>query len=275
MQSLLRALCQGCEAFTEIVTDAPDPAAEEPSLRRGRRIPRPDVVDRLATGSVNLPSFSIDFPVEHLQTELEWRDVVLPPKTWHQIREIESWVKDDSVVLDGRGTGKRVEAGYRVLFHGTAGTGKTLTATLLGKTTGRPVLRIDLSRVVSKYIGETEKNLSRLFDEASQKGWILFFDEADALFGKRTEVRDAHDRYANQEVAYLLQAIETHPGLVILATKHRDDIDDVFLRRLQTSVDFSPSRQEPVVELPERRGGPPTTRRPGKHAPDQRRWPDE
>lgn len=90
MQSLLRALCQGCEAFTEIVTDAPDPAAEEPSLRRGRRIPRPDVVDRLATGSVNLPSFSIDFPVEHLQTELEWRDVVLPPKTWHQIREIES-----------------------------------------------------------------------------------------------------------------------------------------------------------------------------------------
>lgn len=105
-----------------------------------------------------------------------------------------------------------------MLFHGPAGTGKRLTATLLGKAMGRAVLRIDLSQVVSKYSGETEKNLSKFFDDARDKGWILFFDEADALFGKRTEVRDAHDKYANQEVAYLLQAIETHTGLVILAS---------------------------------------------------------
>lgn len=210
---------------------------------RGPRTPGPEVVDRLATGSVTDPSFSMDFPVEHLHTELGWRDAVLPPETRHQLREIENWVRDDSALMDDRGARKRAKEGYRVLFHGPAGTGKTLTATLLGKATGLRVLRIDLSRVVSKYIGETEKNLSRLFDEATEKGWILFFDEADALFGKRTEARGAHDKYANQEVAYLLKAIETHPGLVILATSHdRGDIKDAVLRRLQTSVHFSPGR---------------------------------
>lgn len=244
-------------------------------MSSGRLIPRPEAVERLATGSVNLPSFGIDVPVEHLHTEMDWEDLVLPPKAQHQIREIEHWVRDNSVPMDDRGMGKRVEPGYWVLFHGPAGTGKTLTATLLGQTTGRPVLRIDLSRVVSKYIGETEKNLSRLFDEARDKEWILFFDEADALFGKRTDIRDAHDKYANQEVAYLLQAIETHPGLVILATQHRDDIDDTFLRRCQASVPFSPpTRQEPKAKLPQRRGGHRTARRPGEPTSDQRRWPD-
>src|SRR5665648_751546 len=102
---------------------------------------------------------------------------------------------------------------------------RTLTATLLGKYTDKDVYRIDLSRVVSKYIGETEKNLANLFDKAEHKNWILFFDEADALFGKRTDIRDAHDKYANQEVAYLLQRIESHNGLVILATNKRDNID--------------------------------------------------
>ncbi|MFN2318306.1 MAG: ATP-binding protein [Dermatophilaceae bacterium] len=233
------------------------------------------MVERLVTGLVHPPSFSSAFAAEHLQTEMEWEDVVLHPKTRHQIREIENWLKDNSVLTDDRGMGKRVKAGYRVLFHGPAGTGKTLTAALLGKTTGRPVFRVDLSRVLSKYIGETEKNLSRLFDEALDKEWILFFDEADALFGKRTEIRDAHDKYANQEVAYLLQAIETHPGLVVLATNHREDIDDAFLRRLQASIQFlPPTRREPIAPPPQRRGGHRTARRPGKPAPDQRRWPD-
>ena len=104
------------------------------------------------------------------------------------------------------------------------------------------MFRIDLSRVVSKYIGETEKNLARLFDKAEHKDWILFFDEADALFGKRTEIRDAHDKYANQEVAYLLQRIESYAGLVILATNQRGNVDDAFLRRFQTTVITSPCR---------------------------------
>ncbi len=133
---------------------------------------------------------------------------------------------------------KRVKPGYRALFYGPPGTGKTLTATLLGKYTGKDVFRIDLSRVVSKYIGETEKNLSRLFDKAENKNWILFFDEADALFGKRTDIRDAHDKYANQEVAYLLQRIEAYNGLVILATNQRGNIDDAFIRRFQAIIHF-------------------------------------
>jgi SpoVK/Ycf46/Vps4 family AAA+-type ATPase len=109
------------------------------------------------------------------------------------------------------------------------------------------VFRNDLSRVVSKYIGETEKNLSRLFDRAGNKDWILFFDEADALFGKRTEIRDAHDKYANQEVAYLLQRIESFEGLVILATNQRGNVDEAFLRRFQAVVNF------PMPRLDDRR----------------------
>ena len=109
---------------------------------------------------------------------------------------------------------------------------------LLDKYTGKDVFRIDLSRVVSKYIGETEKNLSRLFDKAENKDWILFFDEADALFGKRTDVKDSHDRYANQEVSFLLQRVEDFSGIVILASNFKSNIDDAFIRRFQTVVHF-------------------------------------
>ena len=133
------------------------------------------------------------------------------------------------------------------MFYGSPGTGKTLTACLLGKHTGRDVYRIDLSMVVSKYIGETEKNLSLLFDKAANKDWILFFDEADAIFGKRTNVRDAHDKYANQEVSYLLQRIEGHPGLVILASNFKSNIDTAFTRRFQTIIEFqSPTPDERI-----------------------------
>ena len=204
----------------------------------GRLVLAPEVVERLTTGTVSLPRFSIDFPAEHVGTAMGWEDVVLPDDTRRQLRQVEHWVRFDRTLREDWGMGKRVKPGYRVLFHGPPGTGKTLTAALLGKATDRPVFRIDLSRVVSKYIGETEKNLSRLFDRAEDKDWILFFDEADALFGKRTEIRDAHDKYANQEVSYLLQRIESHAGLVILATNQRGNIDDAFLRRFQASVHF-------------------------------------
>ncbi|MEE1062043.1 MAG: ATP-binding protein, partial [Paludibacteraceae bacterium] len=130
-------------------------------------------------------------------------------------------------------------------FYGTPGTGKTFTATLLGKVTGRDVYCVDLSMVVSKYVGETEKNLSNVFDVAEGKNWILFFDEADALFGKRTGVKDSHDRYANQEVAYLLQRVENYDGLVILSTNQKTNIDDAFARRFQSAIRFSmPNAEE-------------------------------
>jgi SpoVK/Ycf46/Vps4 family AAA+-type ATPase len=132
----------------------------------------------------------------------------------------------------------KIKPGFRVLFFGPPGTGKTMTACLLGKYTGSDVFRIDLSLVFSKYIVETEKNLSKLFDKAANKDWILFFDEADSIFGKRTNVRDAHDKYANQEVSYLLQRIESHAGLVILASNMKNNIDSSFTRRFNTIVEF-------------------------------------
>ena len=209
----------------------------EPAMS-GRLILNPEVVEQLTIGTVSKPRFSMEFPAEHIETEMEWDDLVLPFTTLHQIREIENWITHNDTLLNEWGMKKRIKPGYRALFYGPPGTGKTLTASLLGKQTGKEVFRIDLSRVVSKYIGETEKNLSRLFDKAENKNWILFFDEADALFGKRTEIHDAHDKYANQEVAYLLQRIESYNGLVILASNRRNNIDEAFARRFQTIIQF-------------------------------------
>ena len=132
----------------------------------------------------------------------------------------------------------KLRPGYLSLFHGAPGTGKTLSASLVGKQCGREVYKLDLSMVVSKYIGETEKNLARVFDLAEHREWILFFDEADALFGQRTRVADAHDRYANQEVSFLLQRVEEFAGVVILASNLKANIDDAFLRRFHSVVHF-------------------------------------
>ncbi len=126
------------------------------------------------------------------------------------------------------------------LFHGPSGTGKTLAALAIARELDVQVFRIDLSHVVSKYIGETEKNLAAVFAEAEQSGAVLLFDEADALFGKRSDLRDSHDRYANVEVSYLLQRIEAFRGLAILTTNARQNIDDAFVRRLRFELEFPP-----------------------------------
>jgi SpoVK/Ycf46/Vps4 family AAA+-type ATPase len=215
----------------------------------GRFILDPEIVELLTVGKISKPRFSIDFPAEYIETEMEWDDLVLHPNTRQQIREMQHWITHSETLLYHWGMKKKIKPGYRALFYGPPGTGKTLTATVLGKYTGKDVFRIDLSRVVSKYIGETEKNLSRLFDKAENKNWILFFDEADALFGKRTDIRDAHDKYANQEIAYLLQRIEGYNGLVILATNQRGNIDDAFTRRFQAIVHFPMPNQEERYEI--------------------------
>ena len=145
---------------------------------------------------------------------------------------------DRHTILEEWGLKRFLKAGYRALFYGPPGTGKTLAATLLGKKNGMEVYRVDLSMIVSKYIGETEKNLARVFDRAEHRNWILFFDEADALFGKRTSAQTSNDRHANQEVAYLLQRIEDFPGTVILATNLKSNIDEAFTRRFQSIVYF-------------------------------------
>lgn len=226
-----------------------EPVREGEPVMSGRLVLDPEIVEQLSIGKVSKPRFSAEFPAEYIETKMEWDDLVLHPNTLHQIREIENWIKHNDTLLYDWGMKNKIKPGYRALFYGPPGTGKTLTATLLGKHTGKDVFRIDLSRVVSKYIGETEKNLSRLFDKAENKNWILFFDEADALFGKRTDIRDAHDKYANQEIAYLLQRIEGYNGLVILASNQRANIDDAFVRRLQNIIHFPMPRPEERYEI--------------------------
>jgi DNA polymerase III delta prime subunit len=233
--------------FKKGVLDIESVPYGEPRLS-GRLILSEETLEFWLTGHISHPRFSPEFAAEYISTTRDWADLVLNDHTLQQIREIEEWVRHHPALLHEWQFGSRMKQGYCALFHGPPGTGKTMAATLLGKYTGLDVFRIDLSKVVSKYIGETEKNLSRIFDKAEQKKWILFFDEADALFGKRTEIHDAHDKYANQEVGYLLQRIETYKGLIILASNFKANMDEAFLRRMQNVVYFPmPSPQERYI----------------------------
>ena len=176
-----------------------------------------------------------------VEARRDWDDLVVPADSAAQLREIEERLTHRHRVLQEWGFGARLgrRTGTTALFSGPSGTGKTLAAEVLAHRLGVGLYQIDLSGVVSKYIGETEKNLARVFDAATRSGAILFFDEADALFGKRSEVRDSHDRYANIEIAYLLQRIDDYDGLAVLATNLRSNLDESFLRRLDFAVYFS------------------------------------
>lgn len=209
----------------------------------------PDVVSALTTGTTYQPPFNASFPARRISTELAWDDLVMHPGTRKQIEEIEIWLQHGDTLMNDWGMARVLRPGYRALFHGPPGTGKTMTACLLGKSTGRDVYRVDLSLVISKYIGETEKNLAKVFDAAQNKDWILFFDEADALFGKRGETKDAHDRYANQEVSFLLQRVEVFDGIVILASNRRDDLDPAFARRFESIIYFPVPRASERLRL--------------------------
>lgn len=220
----------------------------EPDLN-GFLIISKEVIDLLTTGNVRKPVFGPDFPAKRIETEMEWDDLVLDPYTLEQVQEIKVWIDYGNILLEEMDLGKKLQPGYRSLFYGPSGTGKTLTATLLGKAARRDVYYIDLSMVVSKYIGETEKNLEKIFNQAEHKQWILFFDEADALFGKRTKVSDAHDRFANQEVSYLLQRVEDYHGVVILASNFRTNLDKAFTRRFQSVIHFPMPKQSERYRL--------------------------
>lgn len=195
------------------------------------------------------PDYSIGFPAKLITTPLEWEDMVLDYQTHEALEEINTWIEHQHTIMEDWGLKRILKAGYRALFYGPPGTGKTLAATLLGKKNNMDVYRVDLSMIVSKYIGETEKNLAKVFDLAENRNWILFFDEADALFGKRTSTNTSNDRHANQEVAYLLQRIEDFPGTVILATNLKSNIDEAFSRRFQSIIYFSMPSEELRAEL--------------------------
>ncbi|HEY8919287.1 MAG TPA: ATP-binding protein [Chitinophaga sp.] len=197
------------------------------------------------TGKKLQAEHSAAFPAQAISTAMNWEDVVLDDIIMNQVEEITTWLQHGATLMQDWGLAKMIKPGYRALFYGPPGTGKTLTATLIGKSTGREVYKVDLSMIVSKYIGETEKNLSKLFDAAQHRHWILFFDEADALFGKRTAASSSNDHHANQQIAYLLQRIEDFPGVVILASNLKANMDDAFTRRFQSMIHFAmPSAAE-------------------------------
>jgi len=153
------------------------------------------------------------------------------------LNEIKTWLRQPlKSIANSASTSK--SGGRQALFKGTNQQAKLAAAQTLAQEAGKELFRVDLSQVVSKYIGETEKNLNAVFAKAANTGAVLFFDEADALFGKRTTVKDSHDRYANQEVSYLLQKIEAYSGLVILSSNHKATIDSAFLRRIRLVVEF-------------------------------------
>jgi hypothetical protein len=213
------------------------PAPGEPRFSGALRL-SPEGLQRLTTGQADRPDYSMQFPARRIETALDWDDLVLAPDVLDEVQHICAWMSQGSTLMNDWGLSRSLKPGYRALFYGPPGTGKTLTATLIGKATAADVYRIDLSMVVSKYIGETEKNLARVFDQAETRRWILFFDEADALFGKRGAANNANDHHANQEIAYLLQRVEDFPGIVILASNLRGNLDEAFSRRFQSMVYF-------------------------------------
>jgi len=191
----------------------------------------------------------LDALAQRLDPKATWEDIVLPSSETVLLRQIADQVGQRSRVYEEWGFSKKMNRGLGInaLFAGESGTGKTMAAEVIANDLRLNLYRIDLSAVVSKYIGETEKNLRRLFDAAEEGGTILFFDEADSLFGKRSEVKDSHDRYANIEVNYLLQRMESYRGLAILATNMKSALDSAFMRRLRFIVNFS------LPELAERK----------------------
>jgi AAA+ superfamily predicted ATPase len=187
---------------------------------------------------------SPDFPATLLETEKEFDDLILKESTSIQLDTIMQYASNRSSLYQREGVAHKIKPGLLAMLYGPPGTGKTFTVAVMSKKLGIDAYRIDLSRVISKYIGETEKNLEKIFERLSDKNCILFFDEADALFGKRTEVSDAKDRYANQEVAYLLQRVESFPGLVILASNYKQNLDKAFKRRILVSIYLAPPDSE-------------------------------
>lgn len=177
--------------------------------------------------------------LKRLTTNQAWTDLALDKGTMKQVEKIMLLQKKSAAINNPGVIKKKVKIGNLVIFKGMPTPRKQLAAALIGKEFDKAVYKIDSSMVVSKYIGETEKNLELLFARAADKDWILFFDEADALFGKRTKVKDSHDRYANQEITCLLQRLEDYQGLAILSTNIKTNIDQGFTRRLHI-VDFLP-----------------------------------
>jgi ATPase family associated with various cellular activities (AAA) len=214
--------------------------ASSEALRLLEQDPSNDVPGTLWEASRSQARQRLDDLAQRLETQASWEDLVLPEAQGLVLRDISAHVRQRLKVYETWGFGKQGSRGLGIsaLFAGTSGTGKTMAAEVIAKELRLDLYRIDLSTVVSKYIGETEKNLRRIFDAAEEGGAILLFDEADAIFGKRSDVKDSHDRYANIEVSYLLQRMESYRGLAVLTTNLKSAIDTAFMRRIRFVVQF-------------------------------------
>jgi adenylate kinase family enzyme len=188
------------------------------------------------------------FPASLYTTRETWEDLCLNSRETIDLMEVSAWLKNHHRLKENPILGKS-HKGYKALFYGPPGTGKTVCVGLLGRDIGLPVYRIDLSQIISKWVGETEKNLKYIFDLAANKNWILFFDEGDALFGKRSEQSGANDRYGNQEIAYLLQRMEEHEGILFLCTNKATNMDEAFKRRFNSRVEFFLPRKEESLAI--------------------------
>ncbi|HWL14131.1 MAG TPA: ATP-binding protein [Opitutus sp.] len=198
----------------------------------------PSWLRHLLYGEKPGPDLEPMFPAAAVTTALAPDDLVLAPATAAGMAEIRNWARHGPELRRDWGLERHSRPGFCALFHGPPGTGKTLAAALLGRELAVDVYRLDLAAVVSRYVTETEANLRRLFDEAERRDWILLLDEADALFGRRTEVRDAHDRYANVAVAYLLQRVDDYRGIVVVTAQDAANLDDALFRRMDVVVPF-------------------------------------
>lgn len=206
-------------------------------------------VDYLFAGDIPRLDSGSGFPAKLLETTKTFRDLVLKQSAKDQLRPALNYVRVQQELYSDEKVSGKVNKGFVLLLHGPPGTGKTLTASIIGNELNTQVYQIDSSLVVSKYIGETEKNLERVFSRLEGKNCILFFDEADAMFGKRTEVLDSKDRYANQGVSYLLQRMEKFDGLIILATNYEKNFDDAFKRRILSKIHIGRPGEEERVQL--------------------------
>ncbi len=209
----------------------------------------PDVGDAIDAAVRRLASGRLETLTSRIQPTRTWEDVVVSPDRLTALRGIAERYRHGYRVYEEWGFSPNPSRGLVALFSGPSGTGKTLTAEVIAGDLGLDLFKLDLSSVVSKYIGETEKNLEQIFDAASAGNLVLFFDEADALFGKRSEVKDARDRYANIEVSYLLQRLEVYDGLVVLATNFEKNVDEAFLRRIHARVQFASPGPEERLEI--------------------------
>lgn len=239
-ETVLQALASTFRLSGGQIRDAATMARSLSHWRDGGQRQGPLAAHELFAACRAQSSGKLDTLAHKITATYRWGDIVLPPDQTSQLQEICIQVRHRRTVLESWGFDRHLAMGkgVNVLFAGQSGTGKTMAAEIIATDLGLELYKVDLSTMVSKYIGETEKNLDRVFTAAREANAMLFFDEADALFGKRSEVKDAHDRYANIEVGYLLQKMEEYDGVVILATNLRKNLDDAFVRRLHVAIDF-------------------------------------